>query len=515
MKGPDPGKWGVLGVVCIAVFIMVIDTTIMNVSITALVKDLNTDVASVQLAITVYALVMASLMLLGSKLQDIIGLKKVFIIGTIIYGIGTFIASISQNIFTLTLGWSVLEGIAAALMLPATASFLLSNYNGKERAFAFGIWGGIAAAAMAFGPIVGGFLTTFYSWRWAFRLELLLVITILIFSYILIERKPRLSWRDLDIIGFILSGSGLTLVVIGILSSRNPQLWMFIPFVIGAGLVILLAFLFWEHRRTKKGKEALTDITILKNRVFDLGNVISTVQSLVFAGFIFVIPVYLQSVIKIDAFSTGILLLPMSIAVFIVSVFGAKAASYISARSIMLSGSLVAMAGGFILRDLFTPTTIPTDLIPGMIVFGIGMGLILSQVNNLTLSSVAPEKQSDASGVLNATKQLGTSLGTAIIGVVLLVGIFNGLVMGTTNAGISSATEQDKIVTDLMNWMEKMKTTEIQDIPAADQASAEILVNSAVKNAMKSAFDVIIIILAMTTIVTLFLPRKIKTKPLT
>ena len=156
-------KWGVLIVLCMAVFIMMVDTTIMNVSISQLVIDLNTNIQSIQIVIAVYALVMAALMIPASKLGDLFGKKKIFIIGIIIFGIGTFIASISQNVLTLLIGWSIIEGIGAALMMPATAALLVITYSGKERAFALGIWGGVAAAAAALGPIIGGFLTTYYS----------------------------------------------------------------------------------------------------------------------------------------------------------------------------------------------------------------------------------------------------------------------------------------------------------------------------------------------------------------
>lgn len=500
-------KWGPLVVICLAVFIMVIDTTIMNVSISALVVDLQTDVGSIQMAITIYALIMASLMLIGGELQEIMGRKKTFMIGVVIYGFGTLTASISQSVGTLMLGWSFLEGVAAAMMLPATATFLTAEYEGKDRAVAFGIWGGIAATAVAFGPIVGGYLTTFYSWRWAFRLELMVVIIIILLSFLLKESKPRLTWKDLDIPGCILSCAGLGLVVIGILISKNPDTWMYIPFILLAGFITLAAFFSWENRRMREGKEPLTDVTLLKNKIFDIGNAISVVQALVFAGFMFIIPIYLQSVLNLDAFNTGLILLPMSFAVFIVSIIGVKAAGIISARSVLLLGLIISILGGFILRDLFTLTGSAADLIPGMIVFGVGMGLILSQVNNLTLSAIDAEHQTDASGILNALKQLGTSLGTAIIGVVLLVGILNGLMTGVGETGISSSTDQKVIVSDLNTWIGEMKTTPLADVSAEDQSKAVILADSAVKSAMKSSFDAIIIILSITTIITLFLPK--------
>ena len=197
----------------------------------------------------------------------------------------------------------------------------------------------------------------------------------------------------------------------------------------------------------------------------------------------------------------------MSFVVFIVSIIGVKAAAIISPRSTILLGLIISILGGFALRDLFTLTGIANDLIPGMIIFGVGMGLILSQVNNLTLSSIEADKQTDASGILNSLKQLGTSLGTAIIGVVLLLGILNGLMAGVAETGISSSTDQKVIVSDLNIWIGQMKTTPLEDVSAEDQAKAQILADSSIRTAMKSSFDAIIIILSITTIITILLPK--------
>ena len=291
IKSGEGFQWGVLTIICMAVFIMVIDTTIMNVSITALVSDLNTDVPTIQAIIAIYALVMASFMLIGGKLQDVIGRKKAFLAGVAVYGVGTFTASMSTNATMLLIGWSVLEGIGAILMMPATTTFLTSTYDGRDRAFAFGMWGGIGAAGAAFGPIIGGYLTTYYSWRWAFRLELVVVVIIIIFSYLLTQSSSTLKWRDLDFIGTILSFFGLSAIVMGILLLKNVDAWGSISLIIGAGLLLMAAFWFWQKHRVRTGKNPLVDVGVFKNRTFTLGNVIGTIQNVVIAGFLFIIPV--------------------------------------------------------------------------------------------------------------------------------------------------------------------------------------------------------------------------------
>ena len=189
--------WGVLFIVSLAVFIMVIDTTTMEVSISALVHDLNTSASTIQTIITTCTLVKAAFMLVGAKLQDLIGRKRTFLAGAAMYGVGTFTAAISQNADMLLMGWSVLEGIGTVLMLPATVTFITGTYEGKDRAFAFGVWGGIAAAASIFGLIFGGYLTTFYSWRWAFALELVILLIIFALHHVLKETRPTAFWKSL------------------------------------------------------------------------------------------------------------------------------------------------------------------------------------------------------------------------------------------------------------------------------------------------------------------------------
>ena len=227
-------KWGALITLSLAMFIIVIDTTIMNVSISALVEDLNTTVSGIQAAISIYALVMAAFILIGGKLADIVGKKRIFIIGLIIYGAGTTIASFSQNLATLIVGWSILEGIGGALMIPNIQTILRGEYEGEDLAFSYGIIGAVGAVGAAVGPIVGGFFTTFFSWRWAFRTELLIVIVVLVLSrYISRDRLPE-QRPSFDFVGAILSILGWSTIVFGILLAQSYGLFLAKqPFVIG------------------------------------------------------------------------------------------------------------------------------------------------------------------------------------------------------------------------------------------------------------------------------------------
>jgi len=241
---------------CLAVFIIVIDTTIMNVAITALVHDLNTNIESIQFAIALYSLVIAAFTLTGGKLGDIIGMKRTFIIGTAIYGVGTIIAALCLNVLMLLVGWSIIEGIGAALMMPLTATLILVSYEGKERAVSFGVIGAMAAIGAAVGPIVGGFLTTYASWRWAFAMEVIVVVVVLAYSYLLTESEID-KRATLDYFGVSLSAIGLACIVFGIIKSTIG--------LIGVGIIVLILFFVWQKRQELKKKMPLVRLAIIKN----------------------------------------------------------------------------------------------------------------------------------------------------------------------------------------------------------------------------------------------------------
>ena len=505
----DGRKWGVLAIISMAVFIMVIDTTIMNVSISALVVDLNTDVPTIQAIIAIYALTMASFMLIGGKLQDVLGRKKAFLIGVGIYGVGTFTASMSWNAAILLIGWSIFEGLGAILMMPATTTFLTSTYQGRDRAVAFGVWGGIGAAGAAFGPIIGGYLTTFYSWRWAFRIELLVVIIILLMSYLLTDSRPTLKWRDLDVVGTLLSFAGLCAIVMGILLLRNYELWQYISTLIGAGLLLMGVFFLWQKRRKTKGRVPLVDVSIFRSRPFVLGNSICVLQNLTLAGFFFIIPVFYQQVTGISAFETGLLLLPISIAIFIFSIAGARLSAFLSPKHLIMIGLLFGIAGSFMLRGIFGLDTGSAEFIPGSVVFGIGSGIILSQVTNLTLSAVPDKHATDAAGVLNTLRQLGTSLGTALIGVILIIFIYTGIIGEIEHQAAIAGIPTEELTAGLHGWADKMQTG-TPDLVVPDTVLTQLteIINSAISAGMLHCFDAIAIFLGIAFLAALFLPRR-------
>ncbi len=505
----QPGfKWGVVTVACIAIFVIVLDSSAMNVAITTVVVELNTDLSTIQALIALYALIIASFMLTGSKLQDVMGRKKTFLVGALIYGVGTTVATLSLNVMMLLIGWSVLEGIGAALMFPATTTLISARYEGKDRITAFGIWGGIAAMGSAIGPLYGGILTSFTSWRLIFAFEVLGVVAIFVLRSVLSESTPKLRWRDVDYVGATLSVISLVLIVFGILLLGSPQYWALVPLLVIVGAVIFVGFLFWQRRRTQRGVEPLFDISLLKNRLYRLGALVSSIQQVALAGVLFILPVFLQQVTRLDAFMTGVALLPLSISVFVLSLSGSRLASLLRPKRVVLLGFLIAAAGTFLLTGVFSQQTQIIDIVPGTVVFGIGVGMLLSQLTNLTMTAAPPSQETDASGFLNTTKNLGYSVGTALVGAVLLVGLFNGLVSAVSTSSLVNGTvTQQQVQDNLYAYAEKMQTGTPANIPSNLIPEVQRIIDSTIGSAMYLTFIVLSLILLIGFAVTLLMPR--------
>lgn len=438
-------KWGSLVVLSLALAIIVIDTTLLNVSLGTIIKELNTDIQSLQWVITAYALTLAALTITGGRLGDLFGRKLMFMMGAVIFAIGSLIASFSNNIPTLLAGESIIEGIGAALMMPATASLLVANFRGRERAIAFGVWGGIAAAASAIGPILGGYLTTNYSWRWGFRINVVVTAILLIGSFLIKESRDREEKPDLDLVGVVLSGLGMLGVIFGIIESPTyGWIWAkkdfyigetavrfgelsIVPITLVLGIVLLLVFLDWEKRVERMGKTPLVSLKIFKNRQFNSGVLTTAVLSLSQTGIIFALPVFLQAVRGYDAFRTGLALLPLSLSILFSAPFSAFLSHKITPRLIIQAGVLCNIVSAIMLSLTLTTDTQSADLVIPLVIYGTGMGLIMGQVSNITLSAVSVEQAGEASGLNSTFRQVGSSLGSAIIGAVILTSVSSNL----------------------------------------------------------------------------------------
>jgi MFS family permease len=427
-----------------AQFVMVLDTTVMNVSISEVVDDLDTTVPAVQLAITAYALVMAAFMLTGAKLGDTKGRRRIFAIGLGIYGTGSLITALSPNVAVLLVGWSFVEGIGATLVIPAIAALTAANYTGKERALAYGLLGGIAGAAVAAGPLIGGFVTTVLTWRVVFAAETVTVVAILIFGIRRINDSPPVSSEKLDIPGVALSALGLGLVVFGILKSSEwglitptgaleiggteitPFGFSVVPFIIAAGAVILMMFRRFEQRLVRAGRAPLLRPDILKIPQMRGGLAMFVSSYLLMAGVFFVLPLYLQLVRGNDALETGIAILPISLAMMLCAVAGARLATHLSPRRIVRIGMALLFVGLVGLMSTISPSLTSPLFSISLALFGAGIGFAISQLGNVVMSSVDESRSSEAGGLQGSAQSLGSSLGTAMIGAVLLAGLTTG-----------------------------------------------------------------------------------------
>ncbi|MEM8620657.1 MAG: MFS transporter [Actinomycetota bacterium] len=426
--------WRALIVLSVTQFLMVLDQSVMNVSISQLVEDFDTTVSSVQVVITLYSLVMAALMITGGKVGDIIGRRRALIIGLIIYGSGSALTAASWSVGSLAIGWSILEGIGAALVLPAMAALIAGNYEGKARVTAYGVLGGMAGAGIAVGPILGGWATTNLSWRVVFVGEVVVALAIVLTSGWIADVAPK-KRPQLDLVGAALSAAGMAIAVLGVLQSSTwgwvvplnspvePFGFALTPFVIAVGIAVLYAFKLWSAYRVRRGLDPLVDFELFTITPLRAGLSTFVVQNTVLMGIFFALPLYLQIVLGLNALDTGVRMLPTSIVMFAVSFSGALLLRYFGQRAIIRIGLGVLLVSGLVLLGTIEPTLDGFNFGLGMALLGAGMGLIASQLGNIVLSSVDADARSEAGGLQYTSQQLGSSLGVALIGSIVLTGL--------------------------------------------------------------------------------------------
>jgi MFS family permease len=418
-----------------AQFIMVLDQSVMNVSISQLVAEFNTTVTVIQAVITLYCLVMAMLMLTGGKIGDIIGRRRAFVIGLVIYACGSGLTAVSQTVAQLTLGWSILEGVGAALVLPAMAALIAGNFEGRERKAAYAVIGGVAGAGIAIGPILGGWATTELTWRVVFVGEVVIVLGILaMVRYV--QDAPRTGPRPkLDVVGSILSATGLGLIVLGVLQSTTwgvlkpkdspvePFGLSLTPFVIATGAALVWGFVQWQRRRERAGRDPLVHLDLVKIPTLRAGLIGLFSQNLILMGVFFTIPLYLQLVLGLDALQTGLKMLPASIAMFIAAALGSGLSTRYTVRAVTRAGLTIICVSCVLLLATIRPDLADLAFALSMAALGVGMGFVASQLGLVVQSSVDASGRGEAGGLQYTGQQLGSSLGVALIGAIVLSGL--------------------------------------------------------------------------------------------
>jgi len=484
--------WRILAVLAGAQFLMVLDQAVMNVSISQLVSDFHTDVTTIQAVIALYSLVMAAFMVPGGKIGDILGRRRAFTIGNVIYGTGSLLTALAGSVPVLMLGWSVLEGIGAALVLPALVALAARSFEGRERALAYGVLGGVSGAGIAVGPILGGWVTTNLTWRLVFAGEVVVVIAILLAVRLLPSVGAR-PGAKLDGVGAVLCALGLTLVVLGVLEAstwgwlkpRNSPIEPFgfslTPFMVAAGIGVLALFAAWQRRRERRKREPLIHFRLFGIPPLRSGLGMFLFQNMILMGIFFAVPLYLQIVQGFDAFETGLRMLPVSIALFVTALAGSRLAGRFPARTLVRVGLALLLVATVLLLSTIEPDIDSVPFGIAMAVLGIGMGLIVSQLGNVAQSAVGEEDRGEVGGLQFTAQQLGASLGTALIGAVVISGLVTNFSNKVADDPRISSSVKQEVNVRLEGDVSFVSTDQVRkaaEKAGLDQATTDALVDS-------------------------------------
>jgi MFS family permease len=397
----------------------------MNVAINSIAGDLHTDVRGVQTAITMFLLVMAALMIPGSKLTDKLGRKRCLIIGLIVYGAGAVLSALAPGLGVLIVGYSALEGIGSALLIPPV--YILTTLvftDMTSRARAFGRISGAAGIGAAAGPLVGGFITTTVSWRASFLLQAAIVLVIIVLSRRIVDPIAADPTRPFDVQGAVLSALGMFFVVIGILQADDNIAITLLGLVLGA------AFLWWffAHVRATEalGKEPLLSTALFRVRTSNLALVTQNIQWLMLMGISFVVSVYLQIVRGFTAIETGLVFTAATVGVLLSSLAAERFATRRAQRTLIMAGFVITLVGIALIFALAAIWTTVLALVPGLFLIGIGVGVMLTPSVNVVQSAFPEEQQGEISGLSRSVSNLGSSIGTAVAGTILVSDLLSG-----------------------------------------------------------------------------------------
>lgn len=479
-----PGK-RILLPLLLAQFLNAYDTASMNAAISTIAKDLNTTVTGVQTAMAIYTLVMAAGMITGSKLSDIYGRRRIFNLGVMTYGLGALITALSPTILVMGFGWSLLEGIGSCLMIPPIYILATVNFpDVKARAAAFGAIAAAAAGGSASGPLIGGIITTAVTWRLSFALETIAVVFIIMMRGRIVDPGLDKAKPKLDIPGAILSGLGMTGIIAGTLLVGNFGLFTARQdFTVGGnvllqqgqispsilailiGLVLLIGFAWFEHDKERRGGEPLVRMHVILNRIAATGLSTQAAQWLLASGIGFVVSVFLQVTFGFSAIETGLMMVPVIVGVLFFSRRSAKLAKKYPAKGILVAGFLVAELGIAAIFLLVDPTGSPLLFIPGLLLIGSGIGIIMPASVNVVQSSATEAEQADISGVSRSVSNFGSSFGVALAGAILVATLVTGLTAGAQASTVLSPDQKQQIDTFVQqNNVSAMSNAQIEQL---------------------------------------------------
>jgi EmrB/QacA subfamily drug resistance transporter len=508
-------------------FLMTLDTSVMNVSIATVAKDVGTTVTGIQAAITAYTLVMAALMITGAKIGAIIGRKRAFAIGCVIYGCGSFTTAIAPNLPVLLFGWSFLEGVGAALILPAIVALVAGNFPPARRPAAYGLVAAAGAIAVAVGPLVGGLCTTYFSWRWVFAGEVVIVGIILVLARRITDAPPE-TRPKLDYGGAALVGLGLALLVFGVLGSGtwgwikprpdarswaglSPTVWLVL-----AGFALLWLFFQWEDRRERLGREPLIRRSMLNNKQLNGGLAMFFFQYLMQAGLFYVVPLYLSVCLGLSALATGARLTPLSITLLAAAIGIPRFRPRANPRRIVRIGLFLLLVGTVVLLGALDANSGPEIVLLPMLLIGFGIGALASQLGAVTVSAVPDDQSPEVGGIQNTVTNLGASMGTALAGSMLIAVLSTSFLTNIENNSAIPSRVKSQAQVELSSGVPFVSDADLNK--ALDEAHVTSKTADAAVDAYRDAringLRAGLFILALTAILALSLSGRIPTKPI-
>ncbi len=522
----DPGRWITLGVAIMSAFIVVLDNTVLNVAIPTILRDLHTTLPSLQWVVTGYTLTFATFLIIGGRLGDIYGHRRVFIVGAALFGAGSLLASVSTSVPQLVLGEAIIEGIGASLMLPATLAILSVTFQGRERATAFAAWGATAGVAAACGPLVGGFLTTNYSWRWSFRINVIIAPLAVIGALLFMkragarpERRPRI-----DTAGAAMVAVGMFLFVFALSEGGTYGWWSPIaaftvvgheiwptsapvavtPIALAAGLLILFGFWTFERAKERRHDDPLFEIAHFRYRTYRYGLLTSMVVAMGQLGLSFVLPVFLQQARHLSAEGNGLWQLPTGIFIIIGAQVGARLAGRIGTTQLVRIGLFAYTAGLLMILKVVNLGITWYALLPGLAFYGIGIGFAGAQLTNVVLSEIPKESSGVASGTNTTMRQVGSALGVAVIGSVLAAQTLHQATIRIHGAALSTATKAHALAS-----VRAMGTSyhPAPGTPAQDASQLTHLVQVSVASATRYALVFAIVVVGIGAFLSFLIPN--------
>jgi EmrB/QacA subfamily drug resistance transporter len=465
-----------------AMFVLVVDTSFMNVSISAVVTELHTTASGVQSAIALEALISAAFILINSKMGDLIGRKRAYVIGLLAYAIGALAMTLTQSLTTVIIFWAIIGGLGASLLLPAMQSLIHGNFTGTAQKKAYALVGASAAIAAAVGPLLGGFVTTYLSWRVGFGLEVVIILVVL--SQIrLVKDVPYTGPRQVDFVGAILSVVGMGGIVLGIL------IWQegggYVGLIIAIGVVTMAAFAYWLVQRKRRGKPTLLDPDLFRHLNFRIGISQQMLQQITLGGAMIALPLFLQMTLEYNAMEAGLSLAPLSLSMFGMALLAGRRAGTRRPANIVLAGFALTTVGIAAIIPLVPRVDSGWYLVIPLLIAGSGLGLLVSQLNNFTLAPISEERVSEAAGVNSAAGSFGLSFGLAVAGGLMLWALALSFTNLTYQSTVIPASLQHQIAAEMETNAEIMSNTQLQQQISTEPQSVQkavLAINTEARN---------------------------------